>query len=236
MRSLLAASVLALFVGTADAQRPQQGQGRGGNLAGQVVTNADLQKELKITDDQKGKFKDVAEKQTEQTKKLRELFTGGGARPDRAKMQEIQAEMTKVRDEVKKVTEDVLTSDQKKRIKQLEVQMMGLRAFTNEEVVKELKISDEQKTKIKEVSDEANKDLRAAGGGFQRPQPGQQPDPEKLAESRKKRTEITDKAMEKISATLSDDQKKTWTELTGPKADTSKFTAVGGFGGRGQNN
>jgi Spy/CpxP family protein refolding chaperone len=234
---LLVAVTVAFATGSAMAQRQQPGQGgRGGaNLMGQVLTNADLQKELKVTDEQKGKFKDVAAKQAEVTKKMRDLFTGGGA-PDRAKMTELRTETTKVQEEVKKVTEDTLTSEQKKRIKQIEIQAMGLRAFSNEEVVKELKITDEQKTKIKEVVDANQKELRDAGLGFGRPMGGQQPDAEKLAADRKKRAEMTEKAMEKVSATLTEEQKKTWTEMTGPKFDTSKLTAGAGFGGRPMNN
>jgi hypothetical protein len=143
-------------------------------------------------------------------------------------MQELQAEGQKVREEAKKLTEEVLTSDQKKRIKQIQVQMQGVRAFANADIVKELNISDDQKTKIKEITDEYAKASRELGGG--RPMVGgQRPTAEQLAESRKKRTELSDKTIEKIAAELTAEQKKIWADMIGEKVDTSKFTpALGG--------
>ena len=210
----------------ATAQRQPGGNRPAGaaSLTPQVVSNKDLQADLKVTDAQKEKFKDPAAKQAEVTKKLADLrpATGGG-RPDMAKMTEVRAEMTKVNDEVTKVVTDALDDTQKKRLKQIEVQQMALRAFANADVVKELALTDDQKAKVKTITDDLAKEV---GGG--RPQPGTQPDATALAEARKKRTEATDKAMTKVAAELTDDQKKAWKGLTGEKFDLTKLNAFGG--------
>jgi hypothetical protein len=224
-RFVFTAVAVVAACSVATAQRQPGGGTRGAtSLLPQVVSNKDLQSELKVTDEQTGKFKDVAAKQADATKKLRELFTGG-ERPDRAKMTEITGEMTKVNEEITKVVTDTLTTEQKKRVKQIEVQRMGLRAFANADVLKALKLTDEQKAKVKTIGDEAGTGRRPGG----RPQPGaERPDAAALAEAAKKRAEATAKAMAKVAAELTDDQKKAWKELTGEKFDLTKLNLLGG--------
>ena len=231
-RLFLAAALAVTVVGSAQAQRQQPGQGSrqgfGGATISLVLTNKDLQEDLKITDDQKGKFKDVAAKTTEMNKKQAELFTGG-TRPDREKMAELTKERTALTEEVKKVTDEVLTSDQKKRFKQIQIQAMGLRAFSDADVVKELKITDDQKKALKEIADASTKETadlrkelglpaqggRPMGGGNATP-----PDAEKLAEFTKKSAPIRAAAIEKSVKALDADQQKQWTEMVGAKFDT----------------
>ena len=66
--------MVALFVVSAvlvvEAQQPRQGGGFGQvNTTNAVLSNKDLQEELKVTDAQKEKFKGSVEKQTEANKK-----------------------------------------------------------------------------------------------------------------------------------------------------------------------
>lgn len=247
MNRLLLSTLVLVSVSTFALAQRQPGGNRGGagnranttSLLPQVLNNKDLQADLKVTDDQKSKFKDVATKQADIQKQQRELFTGGG-QPDRTKMTEIRTEMTKVNEEATKVLNDTLTAEQKSRLKQIEVQQLGLRAFTNAEVVKELKITDEQKAKIKEITDAVQKELTDAGIGGRpmggRGQGGNQPNAAAQAENRKKRTEINEKAIEKVTAELTDDQKKTLKTLTGEKFDLTKLSGFGGRGAPMQNN
>jgi len=237
-RWILTAVLAVTVASAAQAQRPQPGQpGAGGRAGGGmqialVLSNKDLQDELKVTDDQKGKFKDVAAKQTEMTKKMTDLRSGG--QPDRTKIQEAMKEMTTLIEEVKKVTDEVLTADQKKRFKQLEIQAMGLRAFANVDVVKELAITDDEKKALKEIADATATDTaalrkelglpaqggRPMGGGTATP-----PDAEALKKFAEKSKPMTEAAMEKSVKALTADQQKKWTEMTGVKFDTSKLTA-----------
>lgn len=236
-RFFLTAAVAVAATSLAAAQGRQPGTGRGTvSIIPQVATNKDLQADLKVTDAQKEKFKDSAAKLAEVQKKMTDLRAAG--QPDREKMTEVRTEQTKVNEEATKAVTEALTAEQKKRVKQIEVQAMGLRAFANEDVLKELKLTDEQKTKVKEVTDAVQKELTDAGLGRPtgRPQPGAtRPDAAALAEQAKKRAEINGKATEKVSALLTDDQKKAWKELTGDKFDTTKL-ATGFGGGRGMRN
>lgn len=228
-----AVAVAVLVAGSSQAQGQRQRQQPGGGgrnmqspLAVVALTNEDLQKDLKITDDQKKSLKEVMDKAADLAKKRTEAFSGGQF--DREKMQELQTAGTKLAEEAKTATDKAFTDDQKKRIKQIDVQRMGLGAFTNEEVVKALKITDDQKTKLKTISDDAGKaraDLQkeygiggGGGGGG-----GQRPDPEKVAEYTKKNTALTAETLEKAKKELTDDQKKTWIDLTGAAFDLSKL-------------
>ena len=230
-RMFLAAALAVTVVGSAQAQRPGQGGGRqgGGASISLVLTNKDLQEDLKVTDDQKSKLKDVTAKTTDLAKKSAELFTGG-TRPDRDKMAEFTKEMTAVNEEVKKATDEVLTADQKKRFKQIQIQAMGMQAFASADVVKELKITDDQKKALKEVVDASRKetaDLRKELGLPEqggRPMPNATPpDAEKLAEFAKKSAPLRAAAMEKSVKALDEAQQKQWTEMIGAKFDVAKL-------------
>jgi Spy/CpxP family protein refolding chaperone len=195
--TLLALTAAALLASPAFAQPPGGGRGgmqmgRGGGI-GMLLSNASVQEELKLDDKQKDKIKDFAAKQREAQQGLRDLDQD----ERRAKMQELtkQAEA---------FAKEVLTADQQKRIKQLVIQTAGLRAFAMDDVVKELKLSDEQKDKIKTLSDDLQKDMRELfqGGG----------DPQ---ENMTKMQSLNKEYMTKAAAVLTADQKKQWTEMTG---------------------
>lgn len=224
---LAAVAVAAVAAGTSQAQR----QPGGGGMRQQTplymtaLTNEDLQKDLKVTDDQKKSLKEVMDKAADIAKKRAELFTGG--QPDREKMTELQTASTKLTEEAKTATDKAFTDDQKKRIKQIDVQRMGFAAFANEDVVKAMKFTDDQKAKLKTVSEEYTKaraDLQKeyglGGGGGARPMI----DAEKMAEYTKKSTALSTETMDKAKKELTDDQKKTWTELTGAAFDLAKLT------------
>ena len=92
--------------------------------------------------------------------------------------------------------------------------------FTEDEIAKELKLTDEQKEKIKTLAEDFGKDVREyfqanQGGDFQEMQ-------KKIGEMRK---EATDKVM----GILTEDQKKTWNEMVG-KPFTIQFPQGQGRG------
>src|SRR5207253_1591597 len=123
-----------------------------------------------------------------------------------------------VQEETKKAVEETLNADQKKRLKQIEVQAAGPRAFGNEEMVKGLNLTDEQKTKVKAVADEYAKDSQEARreGGFGA-------DAEKRAEVDRKIDKLQAAAMKQIQEALTDEQKKTWKTIVGEPFDVSKL-------------
>jgi Spy/CpxP family protein refolding chaperone len=232
--------MIALFVVSAvvvvEAQQPRRGGGGFGqiNATTLVLSNKDLQAELKVTDEQKEKFKPVADKQSEMAKKQREAFKDAGG--DKDKFKELFAENQKGREkmdeEIKKVVEATLTPEQLKRLKQIDLQAKGIRAFSNEDIAKELKITDAQSSKIKGILEEYAKDSKDLGFGGGGGGGGKNFDKEKAAENAKKREKLTKAAMADIDETLTADQKKQWKDMTGEPFDVSKLRqGFGGFGG-----
>jgi Spy/CpxP family protein refolding chaperone len=199
-KMMLAFGAVALMAAPAWAQ----GQGRGGFGMGggaMLLSNKSVQKELKVTDEQTEKLNTLA---TETMTKNRERFAGlADATPEerQSKMREAQAELHKSLD-------GVLKTEQVKRFKQIELQVGGLMAFNQPRIQEALKLTDDQKSKVKEIAEEA----RGAMPSREDAQADQ-------AAAQKKRAEITKGATEKVTALLTEDQKKEWKELTGEPFD-----------------
>ena len=232
-RWVLVSAVALCVAGIASAQNPGGGR-RGGGGAGQpgrggfgggmmgggamLLGSEGVQKELKLTDEQKTKVKEFTDAQRE---KMRDAFAGG--QPDPEKFAEFRKTATEA---AEKLVKDTLNADQQKRFKQLQYQAMGVRAFSNEDVTKALKLTDDQKEKIKGLSEEMQKDMQdlredLRGGG------------DAATEARKKMQALNKDDLAKAADTLTSDQKKEWKELTGDPADPAIFQQGMGRGGRG---
>jgi hypothetical protein len=111
---------------------------------------------------------------------------------------------------------EVLKPDQLKRLTQIQLQVRGVSAFEDEDVQKELKLTQEQKDDIKTIVEDTRKQAREAFQGAGR-------DPTKFAEVRKKVMAVEDEGKDRVSKLLNDDQKKTWEQMKGEKFDTSKL-------------
>jgi Spy/CpxP family protein refolding chaperone len=215
MRRLCQIALLTAIAGfltqSAFAQPPERGGGRrggfrGGMAAGQVgmlLRNESVQKELKLDKDQVTKVNEAIEKVSQQHQgefaKLRELSS-----PEERRTKGQELGQAASADALKSVS-DILNKDQLARLKQIELQQSFAEAFTRTDVADALKLTDEQKTKIKTIIEDARKEAQEArqgGGGFG--QGGFQ----RMLEMRK---QTADKAV----AVLTDDQKKTWKEMTG---------------------
>lgn len=213
-RWLAALTIAALVTGTALAQPPEGGGGRrggrgpggpGGGMMrpGGLLLSEDVQKELGLTDDQVKKVKEAVQKVRD---KHQEEFSSlqGMDEETRTKRMELARTANK---EIMESLGDVLKPEQAKRLKQImlqaRLQMPGGMVFNDPEVQSELKLTDDQKEKIKTISEDAQKEMREAftGGGRD--------------EMRKKMASLRKETMDKIKAVLTDDQKKTWEEMTG---------------------
>ena len=188
------------------AQAPGGRGGRGGPGgmqapgAAQLLGMEKVQEELKLTDDQKAQFTKVTDKYKEEMATARKDM-------NREKITELRKAET---EDFDKAIPTVLKPEQAKRLKQLEVQIAGVRAFGKEDVQTALKLTDDQKKSIKESSEELAKDMQemfqSAGG-----------DQTKMAELRTKVQGMQKEALEKAFNGLNADQKKEWKDLNGEK-------------------
>src|SRR5262249_17773612 len=144
----------------------------------------------------------VREKYQDDLRKLRDL------EPDKQ-----VALMKKVDEETTKAIADILRPEQAKRLKQIERQQTVVHYFNSAEVAKDLKLTDDQKEKIKDVFNEYQQE---AGALLLRGASDQ--------ESQKK---LTKAALTAFVEVLTNDQRKAWKELIGEpfelKADLPTF-------------
>jgi hypothetical protein len=213
----LTVGTLALLASPAVAQQQKGGRGRGFGGGGAFFLMApNVQKDLKLSDEQVGKVQEVLretrEKHTSDFEALRDLQ--GSERQTKV------AELTKsISEETKKALS--LSDEQSKRFDQISLQARGLQAFSDPSVREKLKLSDEQVSQLRELQT-AGFGGRNAGGLTK------DSSDEEKAEARKKMVETRREHMAKVQALLSDDQKKAWKELTGEPIEIG----FGGGGGR----
>ena len=213
-RWILSAALVVAAVGSAQAQRPGGFPGGGGggmgmganqNLKSLLVSNKPLQDELKVGEEQAAKLKEFADKQSEAMKGFAQF---GGDEEEQIARMEIQLKLMKERVAFMKTA---LNAEQHKRLGQIEKQQMGMGAFSNAKIAKELAITDEQTEKIKTINTDMTKEMREMfSGGFD-------------AEAQKKVASLRSETQEKIEKSLTEDQRKKWKEMTGEAFDLAKL-------------
>jgi Spy/CpxP family protein refolding chaperone len=219
LQGIVVAGLVAVLVAPAMAQqgkgqRKGQGQGKGQGFGGfgqggmmgmgggmMILANPGVQKELKLTDEQVGKITTMARDQQEE---MRSRFQDlRDASPEQRR-----EAMTKYQAEVQKKIAGVLSADQMKRYDQVRYQNMYLAAFEDENVVKALKLTEDQRSKVRDMQRTLQEELRGqfqpgggGGGDFQA--------------MMAKRTEMQKAAFGKAMDTLTSEQKTAWKELVG---------------------
>jgi len=206
-----------------------QGPGFGGFGMGSagLLAMPEVQKELGITDEQKGLIDDMMADLREQG---RNAF--GNFNPQEFQnlsQEERQKRMEEGRkrgEEMAKKTEEmvsmILEPKQVDRLQQLRYQQENVRAFNRDEVAKKLELSQEQRDKIRKLQEAA------------RPQPGAFPDFRNMSEDERgeffrKMREQAEKTNTEILNVLTASQKETWAKMQGKKFE---FPAFQGFGAR----
>jgi len=229
MRMILVVAMAVASLGTVLAQR--QGGGGGGGFVpsayGVVGTSEDLQKELKISDEQKTKLKEAMEPINKKRMELVPRGQGGQQQTDEQRKERTE-KMAKLTEETKAAVGTVLNAEQAKRLGQIDYQMMGMAAYSNAEVQKKMSFTDAQKETVKATVEAYRKDREELNKDM--PRRSQQPSDEdlkKLADLRKKGVALSKEAEEKIVEVLTAEQKKIWTDMIGEKVDVSKFMQFG---------
>jgi uncharacterized membrane protein len=205
MRTMLSAlfglSLVALLSGPAAAQGGRGFGMFGGNL-GFLLSNESVQKELKLDDKQLEKAKELAEKVGEEMREKREGLQDLSPEERRAKMMEINREVTA---STLKAAGEFLKPEQIGRLKQISLQQRNAQAFLDPEVAKKLNLKDSQKTEFQTMVTEAGAEMRTI---FQENQDDREA-------AMKKIQELNKKTLEQIVAKLNDEQQKAWKEMLG---------------------
>ena len=131
MVAILATTAVVFAQGGGRGQGGRQGgmMGRGGGDL-QTLQRPDVQKDLKVTEDQKKAIAKIqAENQEVMRARMEEMRNGGGGGDREAMMAEFQKMQKATDDKVKAV----LSKEQQDRLKQITIQMAGMRVVLREE-------------------------------------------------------------------------------------------------------
>src|SRR5215216_4069736 len=144
MRLIIRVAVVGLVLML--AQGVVRAQGFFGGFRGNplmLLGQESVQKELKLTDEQKTKTDELRQKSRE---KMQEIFQGDEG--------ERQKKMQELNEENRKAVAGILNPEQDKRLKEITYQQRGATAFADPEVVKALNLSEEQQGKVKTINDD----------------------------------------------------------------------------------
>ena len=191
MKWVVVLLVLAVFGATARPAEPPVPEGTTVKLL--LLRQKSVQKELELTPDTTKKITDFTNAQSKAARKALEL---GEA--------ERKAAFEKLRKENEKFLADNLNAKQSKRLDQIGMRFTALTQLLKPEVVKELKLSDEQVKKFKDMQTEARKALLEILEAKERAGKGE------------KVTKLRDETRTKILAVLTDEQKAKVREMVGP--------------------
>jgi Spy/CpxP family protein refolding chaperone len=189
------------------------GGGSGGML--RLLEDKAVQTELKLGEEQINQLKDIRE----DMRKMRE----SSERPNRERFAEIE-----------KQVKDVLEPEQLKRLEQIQLQlrlkMMAWRSFAEDDLAGKLGITDDQKEKLKKISDDLGAKMREV---FPRPEGGQPPrmTDEQRTAGMAKMQELSKAAYEEAIKVLTPEQKEKLDALTGKEVKVDTQALMGGMRG-----
>ena len=175
-----------------------------------LLSDQRVQKELKLTAEQVKSVQDglakVQEKYREEISKVAGGTPGGAAVPGGSggglDPKQLAALTKNVREENQKVIAGILKPEQVKRLKQIELQFLGVNIVQNEEVVKALNLTADQKRQMNALVEEFYSD-----SGKLASSPAERRNMDQL--------KLFREAIERIPSLLTPEQRKTWKELTG---------------------
>jgi hypothetical protein len=201
----LTVGALALLVRSAPAQQPP---GVPGAMSFMLFANKDVQKELKLSDEQVAKcnkaMQEVMQKQNKE--EIMKLFFPFPVTASDEQLKSYLKTTQQLTDDTATALEDTLKPEQVKRFKQLALQQtinaVGVGVFMQSDVDKALKLTDKQKEDLKPMIEDLRK----------KQQDAIKSDPAALF---KKRAAVNKESVDAEVKMLTDDQKKTWKDLVG---------------------
>jgi RNA polymerase sigma factor (sigma-70 family) len=186
------------------------------------LTQKAVQQELKLTREQQKKLQDL---QARQQEGLRRVIAGLRPETFLQDADALQKKLEELGTKAEKAVDDLLTGDQRARLKEISLQQRGGHALTDAEVAEALQLTEEQRQKVQAIQADAAKEMQGLGaremqGLFQSPSPvAMQNAYQRIA---KKMEEITKDTGDKLLDLLTTDQKAKWKELTGKPFQSAK--------------
>jgi Spy/CpxP family protein refolding chaperone len=192
------ASVLTL----AAAETPAPTPGLRGSNKAELLQNASVQEDLKLSAEQLEQLKKLAREFEDKHKD--DIVKARKDKDIKAFLRLRQEALEFFSKEMSKVLKDA----QLKRLDQIEMQLHGIQALLRPDVQTEMKLTDKQRKELRDILDNVRKDVQSAMESTKGA-------PDKKEEVGRRITQLHKLATEKAFGLLSDDQKKAWTDLVG---------------------
>ena len=169
----------------------------------------EVQKELKLDDSRAAELRAAQVTLEEKARGDRSVIMGLSPEEREKRFQAFRAE-------VERKVAEVLDPQQMQRLKQLDLQLWGVRALIRQDVQDRLHLSPDQRTKVQSIMTDERNSVRSVFGDFRG---GKELTPEQRAELRKKFDAMRDiqaQAEVKLNAVLSERQQKHFHWMQGP--------------------
>jgi Spy/CpxP family protein refolding chaperone len=215
LRWLLVATFLAAAPAPAFAQLPflmlaVLEKGMGSPI---LLTNPGVQREIRLTPEQRERFREIVKDVGEKYQPDLEKTEG-----DKKKMLLVGYRFAKeTSDRVNKAIPDVLQPEQAKRLKQIEIQVNGIISLNKSDIQKQLDLTDKQHEEIKEIGDKFKREVVKIVNDTSDSLPQGRPllAARRVLEAYRAVRVKSEVATEKALGRLTDRQMKTWREMTG---------------------
>lgn len=232
MSGVVCLALVALCASPAWAQRRGGGGGggfgRGGfNIYFLLPMNEQLQKELKVSDEQKDKLKAISQDMWAGGRRGGGGFGGGGQRPTEEERKKRNEEREARNLENRKKIEAVLNAEQLTRLKGIALQVGGVNALVD--AAKDLKLNDEQTAQLKTIKEETDKKQGELFRGMR------DATDQERADAGKKMEQLRKDANEEALAVLTAEQKTELEKMKGDKFELDRSQMFGGGRRRGGN-
>lgn len=238
LRRTMFLSGFALLIAAASTVQAQDRQSRfqgfgggpggfGGGFDVYLLATPEVQKELGVSDEQKGLIEDMMTDIRNQMQQGGRNQGGAGnfqnlSEEERRKLfEEGRKRMEEFNKKAEEMVNMVLEPRQTERFGQLRLQRSGVSAFNRSEVAEKLGLTQDQKDKMKKIQDDARPDPSAFANIRDLSE-------EERREAFTKMREKGEKANADILNLLKTEQKETWAKLQGKKFE---FPQQQGFGG-----
>jgi Spy/CpxP family protein refolding chaperone len=197
---------------------PTRGQGRGFGASGLALLQLDpVAKDLNLTDAQKESLKKIGDDARKTMSELRESLKD-------ASREERMPKLAAAQKEIAGKVDGVLDEKQQARLKEIGLQVRGPGALMDPTIADTLKLTDEQKQKLADLSKERRDAMRTA----------RQDAGNDRAAAREKITPIVKESNEKMAKVLTPEQTEQFDKMQGKKLDLGDvpFGSLGGPGRR----
>jgi hypothetical protein len=198
---MLTVGLVVTATGAVRAQHPGHHDAAGIQAA--LLTNKGVQRELKLNGTQSEKVAKLAADVAAKGHAAAQEFQG---LPEAERRQKMSALMTATCNEAMSTLRGLLTTEQSRRYDQIVLQQQGIMAFADPVIEGKLKLSGEQKERLRDLARGFHDEMRTLSRSAS---------PGTMSEVHERGMALHRKALDQAVALLSTEQKATWKELAG---------------------